>query len=129
LGLSLAKPVQDFAIQHDSQHRLVLDFQHANGRQRVTFPEGGRLRVEETRAPLDRYLASLHVASAAFHPGDWRMQAWSYYNEFAMWCLIGMTATGVWLWLTRHPRHRWAMASFAAGTGVFAAMYWWTRLA
>ena len=127
LGLSLATPVQSFAIQHDAAQRLVLDFRHANGRHRVTFPDEAHLRVEITRAPLDRYLSSLHVTSAAFHPGDWRMQAWAYYNEFAMWCLMLMTATGSWLWLSRRPRHRWAMASLAAGCCAFAFMYWWTR--
>ena len=127
LGLSLATPVQSFAIQHDSAQRLLLDFRHANGRHRVTFPDAAHLRVEITRAPLDRYLSSLHVTSAAFHPGDWRMQMWSWYNEFAMWCLILMTASGTWLWLSRRPRHRWALASLAAGCCAFVLMYWWTR--
>jgi hypothetical protein len=129
LGLSLARPVQNFAIQHDDQHRLVLDFRHANGRHQVTFPDAAHFRVEITRAPLDRYLSSLHVTSAAFHSGDWRMQTWSWYNEFAMWCLIFMIGSGVWLWLSRRARHRWALASLAAGTGLFTLMYWWTRLA
>ena len=129
LGLSLATPVQNFAIQHDEQRRLVLDFYHANGRHRVTFPDAQHFRVEIMRAPLARYLSSLHVASAAFHSGDWRMEAWSWYNEFAMWALIFMTGSGTWLWLTRRPRHRWALASFAAGSGIFILMYWWTRLA
>jgi len=129
LGLSLATPVQNFAIQRDEARNLVLDFRHANGRHRVTFPDASHLRVEITRAPLDRYLSSLHVASAAFHPGDWRMQAWSWYNEFAMWCLILMIVSGSWLWLSRRARHRWALASLAAGAGIFTLMYWWTRLA
>ncbi len=127
LGLSLATPVQNFAIQHDSAQRLVLDFRHANGRHRVTFPDDSHLRVEITRAPLVRYLSSLHVTSAAFHGGDWRMRTWAWYNEVAMWCLILMTATGTWLWLSRRSRHRWAMASLAAGCCAFALMYWWTR--
>ena len=127
LGLSLATPVQDFAIQHDQAHNLVLDFHHANGRHRVTFPDVTRMRVEHTRRPLQGYLASLHTASAAFRIGDWRMQLWSYYNEFAMWCLMVMTATGTYLWLSRRARHRWAMVSFAAGAGLFLTMYVWTR--
>jgi hypothetical protein len=127
LGLSLATPVQNFAIQHDAAHNLVLDFHHANGRDRVTFPDAARLRVEHTRRPLQGYLSSLHTTSAAFHVGDWRMQTWSYYNEFAMWSLMAMMATGTYLWLTRRLRHRWAMASMAAGLAVFAAMWIWTR--
>src|SRR6185312_14812930 len=127
LGLRLAMPVQSFAIQHDTAHNLVLDFRHANGRHRVTFPAPGRLRVEIQRSPLDRYLSSLHVTSLAYHPGDWRMRAWSCYNEFAMWCLFVMIATGAYLWISRRARHRWGIASLAAGCAIFAAMCWWTK--
>src|SRR5262249_23601857 len=122
-----AMPVQRFAIQHDRSGELVLDFQHANGRHRVTFPQPGRLRVEITRNSLSDYLAALHTASAAFRIGDWRIQCWSYYNEFAMWSLMAMMATGVYLWLSRRARYRWAMASLAAGVSVFAGLWVWTR--
>ena len=101
LGLSLATPVHDFAIGHDAG-RLVLDFYHANGRHKVTVLENpGRLRVERTRATLWQYLATLHVTTAAFHSGDWRMQLWAWWNEFAMWCLAVMAASGVWIWWGR----------------------------
>lgn len=127
LRISLATPVQNFAIQHDRSGALVLDFRHANGRHRITFPDPGKMRVELTRRPLDRYLSSLHVASAAFHIGDWRMQAWAYYNEFAMWSLTVMMLTGVYLWISRRARHRWAAVSLAAGTALFSALWIWTR--
>ena len=100
LGLSLATPVHDFNIGHDAQHRLVLDFYHANGRHKVTVLDG-RIRVEQTRAPVWKYLSTLHVTTAAFHSGDWRMQLWAWWNELAMWCLLAMTASGVWIWLSR----------------------------
>jgi hypothetical protein len=129
LGLTLAKPVQNFAIQRDKEGRLVLDFRHANGRHRVTFPDSSHLRVEVTRASFTQYLTSLHFTSVDFHPGDWRMRAFGWYNELAMWCLILMIGTGVWLWYTRRFKHRWAMASLFAGSGIFTIMYVWTRLA
>ena len=100
LGLSLATPVHDFNIRRDPQHRLLLDFYHANGRHKVTVLEG-RLHVERTRASLWKYLSTLHVTTAAFHSGDPRMQLWAWWNEFAMWCLLAMTASGVWIWLGR----------------------------
>ena len=127
LGLKLATPVQTFAIQHDAAHNLVLDFRHANGRHRVSFPRAGTMRVEESRAPLVRYLSSLHVATVALRIGDWRMRAWGYYNEFAMWSLALMVGSGAWMWLERRPRRWWEAASFAAGCVAFGAMYWWTR--
>jgi hypothetical protein len=100
LGLSLATPVHDFAIRHDVGKPLVLDFYHANGRDRVTVLEG-RIRVEHTRASLWKYLSTLHVTTAAFHSGDWRMQLWAWWNEVAMWCLIAMMGSGVWIWISK----------------------------
>ena len=100
LGLTLATPVHDFAIRRDGAGRLVLDFYHANGRHKVTV-SGGWLHVEQTRAGLAKYLTRLHVTTAAFHSGDWRMQWWAWWNEFAMWCVAVMAVTGVWIWWGR----------------------------
>jgi hypothetical protein len=128
LRLSLARPIQDAVIQHDPANRLVLDFYHANGRHRVTVMEAdGKLRIEVYRASLLRYLDTLHVTTAAFRSGDWRMQLWADYNEFAMWCLLGMTLSGAALWLMSRPGHRWAQASLAAGCALFTALWVWTR--
>jgi hypothetical protein len=102
LGLSLATPVHDFVIGHDADRRLVLDFYHANGRHKVTvLDRPGRLRVSQTRATVWKYLSTLHVTTAAFQSGDWRMQLWAWWNEFAMWCLAAMAASGVWIWWQR----------------------------
>jgi hypothetical protein len=102
LGLTLATPVHDFAIGHDDGRHLVLDFHHANGRHRVTvLGNAGRLHVERTRASVWKYLSTLHVTTAAFHSGDWLMQLWAWWNEFAMWCLFVMAASGVWIWWGR----------------------------
>jgi hypothetical protein len=84
LELPLATPIQTAAIQHDPGNRLVLDFYHANGRNKVTVPAAeGRVRVEVWRASLWKYLSTLHVTTAAFRSGDARMQLWAWYNEFA----------------------------------------------
>jgi len=102
LGLSLATPVHDFAIGHDAQRHLVLDFYHANGRHQITVLEQpGRLRIVRSRASLWKYLSTLHVTTAAFHSGDWRMQLWAWWNEAAMWCLGVMAISGVWIWRQR----------------------------
>jgi hypothetical protein len=128
LGLSLARPIQSAVIQHDFVNRLVLDFWHANGRHRVTVIEPeGRLRIEIYRNSLWRYLNTLHVTTAAFRSGDWRMQMWADYNEFAMWCLIVMLVSGIWMWLLSRPGHRLAQASLAVGCGLFAVLYFWAR--
>jgi hypothetical protein len=128
LGLSLATPIQSAVIQHDAANNLLLDFYHANGRHRVTVLETeGRLRVEVIRNSLWSYLGTLHATTAACHSGDWRMQLWADYNEFAMWCFLAMLASGVALWLMSRPEYRWAQWSLALGCALFAALWYWTR--
>jgi hypothetical protein len=116
LDLSLATPVHDFNIGHDAAHRLTFDFYHANGRHKITvLPD--RLYIEATRAGFPRYLSTLHVTTAAFHSGDRRMQLWAWYNEFAMWALVAMLATGGWMLATRRGRQ-----------GKLRRTHWWTAL-
>jgi hypothetical protein len=103
LGLSLATPVQSFAIQHPQPGQLVLDFYHANGRHKVTVLPG-QMRIEITRNTAARYLDVLHVTTGAFRSGDWRMQLWAYENEFALWCFLAMLASAVWM---AAARFRW----------------------
>lgn len=128
LGLSLATPVHDFIIKHDAANNLWLDIYEVNGRRKVTFLEQkSRIRVEEYRNSIWRYLDNLHATTAAFKSGDWRMQLWANYNEFAMWCLLGMIVSGVYLWLSTRPGHRWAQVSLAAGASLFAVLWAITR--
>jgi hypothetical protein len=124
LGLSLATPVHDFNIGHDGEHRLVLDFYHANGRHKVTVMENPvRLHIERTHASVARYLSTLHVTTAAFHSGDGRMQLWAWWNEFAMWCLLAMTASGVWIWLRRTAaKNAWRRAHRYSALGLLALL-------
>lgn len=128
LGLTLVTPVHDFVIQHDSVGALWLDLRHVNGRHRVTFNEGlGIMHVEELRNTFPAYLSILHATTGAFRSGDRRLQLWAYYNEFAMWSLLAMLVSGTWLWLSTRASHRWAQASFAAGTAGFVILWLMVR--
>jgi hypothetical protein len=128
LRLSLATPVNNAAIQHDAANNLVLDFWHANGRDQVTVLEKeGRLRIETVRNSLPLYLFTLHETTAAFHSGDFRMQLWADYNEFAMWCLLGMIVSGFAMFLVSRLRSRLAQISLAAGCCLFGVVYFFTR--
>ena len=128
LNLSLATPIQSAVIQHDAANHLVLDFWHANGRHRITVLEAEHtLRIEVMPNSFWSYLGTLHATTAAFHSGDWRMQLWADYDEFAMWCLIAMLISGVALWLLAETRQRWAPWSLALGSGIFGALCWWIR--
>jgi hypothetical protein len=128
LGLSLATPVNSAAIQHDASNNLFLDFWHANGRDQVTVLEKeGWLRMETVRNSLPLYLFALHETTAAFHSGDWRMQLWADYNEFAMWCLLAMIVSGFAMFLATRLRSRLAQTSLAAGCCLFVALYFLTK--
>jgi hypothetical protein len=128
LHLSLATPIQSAVIQHDAQNRLVLDFFHANGRHLVTVLEGDqRIRVAVRRNSVWKYLDTLHTTTGVFRSGDWRMQAWAYFNEFALWSLTGMVASGLAMWVTARGGSRMAQVALAAGCGLFAALYLWMR--
>jgi hypothetical protein len=139
LGLGLAAPVHDFNIAHDSAGRLALDFYHANGRHKVTVLPG-HLHIEAARAPLAKYLSTLHVTTAAFHSGDRRLQCWAWYNEFAMWMFAVLLGTGAWMLVTRRGRGgtirrtHWivawialpVLAVFAVSAVQMAHRTWWT---
>jgi hypothetical protein len=110
------------------RENLFLDFWHANGRDQVTVLEKeGRLRIETTRNSLPLYLFTLHETTAAFHSGDWRMQLWADYNEFALWCLLGMIASGFAMFLAARWRSRLALISLVAGCCLFGALYFFTK--
>jgi hypothetical protein len=139
LGLSLATPVHDFNMARDPAGRLALDFYHANGRHKVTVLPG-RLHIEATRAPLAKYLSTLHVTTAAFRSGDRRLQLWAWYNEFAMWMFALLLVTGAWMLVTRRGRGgalrrtHWLVALialpilviFAVSAIQMAHRLWWT---
>jgi hypothetical protein len=128
LNLTLATPVNSFAMEHDAANNLSLDLRHVNGRHKVTVLEReGRIRIEVSRNSLWLYLYTLHETTAAFHSGDWRMQLWADYNEFAMWCLLLMIASGFAMFLLARAKSRLAQISLAAGCCAFAALYFWTR--
>jgi hypothetical protein len=49
------------------------------------------------------------------------------YNEVAIFALIFLSLSGLYLWLSSRPRHRLAQLSFFAGTGWFLVLYWLSR--
>jgi hypothetical protein len=55
------------------------------------------------------------------------MRLWTWYNEFSIWSLIGMSLSGVYLWLASRPRYRPAIYVFAFGSLSFLLLYMLTR--
>lgn len=128
LKLPLTNPLPKGALRRDGQNNLSLDFYSINGVQRVTVLEKeGRLKIEAMRVSTWRYLDHLHSTTSAARTPDLRVRLWGYYNELAIWSLIGMAFSGAYLWLASRPGYRPAQYILAAGSGLFIALYVLTR--
>lgn len=128
LKLPLTNPAPEWSLRRDAASNLTIGFYTPNGPTRVTVLEAeGKLRLERQRAPWPAFLNNLHASTLRDLPVDWRMRAWVAYNELAIFILIFLSLSGIYLWLSSRPRHRLAQISFFAGTGSFAALYWLSR--
>ena len=128
LNLPLTNRLPKGALRRDEQNNLQLNFYTINGIERVTVLEKeDRLRIETLRVSLWRYLDHLHSTTSGARTPDLRIRLWGYYNEFAIWSLIGMALSGLYLWLSSRPGYRPAQAVVLAGSGFFVALYLLTR--
>ncbi|HKT10663.1 MAG TPA: hypothetical protein VJW77_02435 [Terriglobia bacterium] len=73
------------------------------------------------------YFNNLHSTTLHDRPYDWRIRWWAYYNEFAVWALLVMALTGVYLWLASRPRHVLAQAAVGLSVVSFLILYIQTR--
>jgi hypothetical protein len=124
LRLPLTRPMPDFALQRTPDKHLLLDFYNINGIYRVVVLESeNRLRIENMRKSAWLFFADIHAAT----PGDAQapplVRAWGWWNEAAMWSLLGFCVSGVYLWLTSQPRLVWAWAAAAFGSAVLALLW------
>src|SRR5207249_6549453 len=128
LKLPLSTPIPNFAVKRDGNNNLALDFYGANGpRRAVVLEKENRIRLESRRTPFTNFLNGLHTTTINARQTDWRIRYWTYYNEFSIWSLIGMSISGVYLWLASRPRYRPALYVFALGCGSFILLYAVTR--
>jgi uncharacterized iron-regulated membrane protein len=124
LRLPLTRPMPDWFLQHTPAGDLQLDFYNVNGIHRVIVLEREkRLRVEEIRNSLGLFLSDIHAATPADEDAPELVRVWAVYNEFAMWCLVGFCASGIYLWLATRPRDVWAWVSLSAGTAALVILY------
>jgi hypothetical protein len=128
LNLPLTAPIPKNVIRRDSNNDLVLNFYTVKGlRRAIVIEKERRIRLETDRQGLAAYLNSLHTTTLNARSADWRIRWWTYYNEFSIWSLIGMSLSGVYLWLASRPRYRPARWTFVLGCGVFVLLYAVTR--
>jgi hypothetical protein len=128
LRVPLASPVPEWALRRDGANNLAFAFYTPNGVTRVAVLEAeNKLRVAHERAGAWSFLNNLHASTLRDRPVDWRLRAWVLYNELAMFSLLLMSASGLYLWLASRPRHRPAQVCFGVGTGALVFLYWLVR--
>jgi hypothetical protein len=124
LHLPLTRPMPGWFLRRTPEKDLLLDFYNINGIWRVVVLEReGRLRIEQIHNSLGLFLGDMHATTTGDEEAPRLMRVWAFYNEFAMWCLIGFCASGVFLWLTAQARSWWAWTSLATGTTAFAVLW------
>jgi hypothetical protein len=118
------------ALHRDADKNLSFNFFSPNGIIAITVLEKeNRLRVRTLKNNAGRFMNALHTATIQNQAAksDLRMRLWTYYNEFAIWSLLAMALSGVYLWLASRPGYRLAQYAFAGGCAVFIALYAMTR--
>lgn len=124
LQLPMAAPPMRNAVRRDAANNVTFASYTPNGARIVTLLENeGRVRLDTRRESIWHFFDNLHGTTINNRETDLRIRLWTWYNEFAIWSLIFMSATGVYLWLASRPRYRWAQVSFAAGSGIFVLLY------
>jgi hypothetical protein len=126
--IPLSNPIPRQGVRRDEKNELALHFYTLNGPYTVTVLEKeSRLRVEPMPNSLPRFLNNIHSVTQAGNSRYLIIRLWAWYNEFAIWSLLAMAISGVYLWLASRPGYRWAQLSFAAGTATFVILYVATR--
>lgn len=125
LDLPFTRPMPDWFLRRTADHHLLLDFYQINGIYRVVVLEDEqRLRIEEIRNGIWLFLEDMHAVTREDGPHLRLLRWWSYYNELAMWTLLAMILSGLYLWLAaRRFRVWWAAVCFVSGTSVVVAFY------
>jgi hypothetical protein len=124
LNLPLTRPMPLFAIKRNGNNDLQLDFYNINGIYRVVVLERDRmLSIDEIRSSLGIFLEDMHAITTGDPEAPRLLRIWALYNEFAMWCLLAFTVSGIYLWLSAPERTVWAWGSLAAGGVGFAALW------
>lgn len=117
-------PSHDSTIRRNAANDLRFTFYSPSAATHVVVLEKeNRLRVERTRQPFWRFMNLLHAYTPTDRPIALSHRLWAWYNEAAMFSLVGMTLSGVYLWLASRPGWRPAQYAFSAGSAAFLALY------
>ena len=104
LQLPLSQPPGRGGVRRDAQNHVGFIVYSANGPRIVTLLESERqVRIELRRNNLWHFFENIHALTPREATADTRERLWSWYNEFAIWALIFMSVSGVWLCSPRAP--------------------------
>lgn len=120
---AVASPIAKQFLKHTPDGRLQLDYYDVNGLTRVVVYDD-KLTFEQTRVGVLEYLNRIHATTTRTPATDLRVRAWVWYNELAVWSLLGMTLTGILLWLTMRLSHKGAFVAAVLGSALFGVIYW-----
>jgi hypothetical protein len=124
LNLPLTRPMPDWFLRRTPENHLLLDFYNINGIYRVIVLEDeAKLRIEEIRNSSWLFLEDIHAATPGDREAPALVRAWAWWNELAMWSLLGFAVSGAYLWLSTRPRLWWAWAALFAGA-ISLASFW-----
>jgi hypothetical protein len=127
LELRQAGPIPDWALRRDADGHLVLNFYGPTGLTRVTVLDAeGQLRIARESPGSGQFINALHATTINTNSRSGLVRAWAWYNELAIWALLFMAVSGVYLWLASRPGHRWAQLAFVGGMLLFIGLYWGT---
>jgi len=109
------------SIRRDAEHRLVADNYSVNGLVRLTLLEPqGQMKIETYRNSIWRFIDNAHATTLQESTTTWAPNAWAWYIEIAIWSLLLMALSGLWLGLVTRWNYWWTKAALIAGTISFA---------
>lgn len=115
-------------VHRDESNRLAVDFYSVNGLVRATLhEESNRVEVQTYRNSVWRFIDNVHTATISDRSTDPAVRAWTWYIELAIWSLIAMCVSGIWLGVASRWRFAWTRIALVAGCVAFVAFYFLER--
>jgi hypothetical protein len=126
LNLPMTRPIPDWFLRRTPDNHLLLDFYNINGIYRVVvLEEQSRVRIDHIRNSTWLFLEDTHAATPGDPGAPKLVRLWGYWNELALWSLLGFSLSGGYLWVATRPRFLWAW--LALGTGALSLALLWSQ--
>lgn len=124
LNLPLTRPMPEWFLRRTPDNHLLLDFYNINGIYRVTILENEqRVRIEEIRNSGWLFLEDVHATTLGDREAPRLLRLWAWWNELAMWALLGFCLSGFYMWISSRPLFLWAWAALACGAASLAVLW------